>query len=392
MAKWFAGICLCCALAGAWAQGTDAARANELYQAGRKVDALPLYEQLAQQNPNEMLYQERLADCLGAESAQLTDPAQVKAVLTRMRDAAQRAVALGDKARFIHDMATTDPNKPVYAGMTSPGLDLLREAEKAYTAGDFTLAMQKYTAAYEADPHLYEAALFAGDTAYVQQDLPTAAMWFERAIAINPDRETAYRYWGDAILKYGNDPDAAKEKFIAALIAEPYRQITWQGIENWAARTHGTLSSPKIDRPAGPVRDPKNPKNVTINMNPDAGDKAGAIWMAYQMERALWINEKFAKEFPGETYRHSLHEEDSALTAALTVARELKTPPEQLDESLRNLVDLQQAGMLDCWILINGADEGIAQDYAAYRKDHRQLLHDYLARYVIHGGVAPSQH
>lgn len=392
MAKWFAGICLCCALAGAWAQGTDAARANELYQAGRKVDALPFYEQLAQQNPNEMLYQERLADCLGAESAQLTDPAQVKAVLTRMRDAAQRAVALGDKARFIHDMATTDPNKPVYAGMTSPGLDLLREAEKAYTAGDFTLAMQKYTAAYGADPHLYEAALFAGDTAYVQQDLPTAAMWFERAIAINPDRETAYRYWGDAILKYGNDPDAAKEKFIAALIAEPYRQITWQGIENWAARTHGTLSSPKIDRPAGPVRDPKNPKNVTINMNPDAGDKAGAIWMAYQMERALWINEKFAKEFPGETYRHSLHEEDSALTAALTVARELKTPPEQLDESLRNLVDLQQAGMLDCWILINGADEGIAQDYAAYRKDHRQLLHDYLARYVIHGGVAPSQH
>jgi hypothetical protein len=29
--------------------------------------------------------------------------------------------------------------------------------------------------------------------------------------------------------------------------------------------------------------------------------------------------------------------------------------------------------------LFNGADQGIAQDYDAYRRQHRQLLHDYLA-------------
>jgi hypothetical protein len=59
---------------------------------------------------------------------------------------------------------------------------------------------------------------------------------------------------------------------------------------------------------------------------------------------------------------------------------------DKLDESLRNLVELVNAGMLDCWILINGADNGIAQDYDAYLKTHRQLLHDYLARFVVHGG------
>jgi len=119
-------------------------------------------------------------------------------------------------------MANLDPEQPLYAGIISPAKALLTEAEKAYTAGDFPTAMAKYTAAAEADPHLYEAPLYAGDTAYVQKDLNTAAPWFARAIGIDPNRETAYRYWGDAILKLGNDPAAAREKFIDAIVAEPY--------------------------------------------------------------------------------------------------------------------------------------------------------------------------
>ena len=66
----------------------------------KRPDALPLYEDLTKRHPNEMLYWERLADCLGAEAAQLSDPAQVKAVRTRERDAAKRAVALGDNSNL----------------------------------------------------------------------------------------------------------------------------------------------------------------------------------------------------------------------------------------------------------------------------------------------------
>jgi hypothetical protein len=42
--------------------------------------------------------------------------------------------------------------------------------------------------------------------------------------------------------------------------------------------------------------------------------------------------------------------------------------------------------MLDCWILISGGDDGIAQDYVAYRNEHRQLMHDYLDRFLVHAG------
>jgi hypothetical protein len=109
------------------------------------------------------------------------------------------------------------------------------------------------------------------------------------------------------------------------------------------------------------------------------------------VKRATFRGDDFKKDFPDEKeYRHSLREEDEALGMVVTVLKERKLKPSQLDESLRNLVALSDAGMLDCWIVLNAADQGIAQDYPAYRKEHRQLLHDYMARFVVHGGVTPA--
>ena len=149
--------------------------------------------------------------------------------------------------------------------------------------------------------------------------------------------------------------------------------------------------APKIDLPAAPVEDPKNPKNITINIDPTATDDkqhpGGSAWMIYPMVRASYRGDLFKKDFPDEKqYRHSLKEEDAALSLVATTVKEKKIAPDKLDESLRNLVELNDAGMLDCWILISAADHGIAQDYPAYRNGHRQLLHDYLERFVIHGG------
>jgi tetratricopeptide (TPR) repeat protein len=401
MRRWIAGISLCLALAGlaaglVSAQNDEAARANALYTAGKRLDALPLYENLAKAHPKEQLYFERLADCLGAKAAQLSDPAEIKAVRIRERDAAKRAVELGDTAVFVQSMANLDPDQPLYAGITSPGKALLAEAEKAYTAGDFPLAMAKYTAAAEADPKLYEAPLYAGDTAYVQKDLKTAAKWFARAIAVDPNRETAYRYWGDAILKFGDDPLAAKAKFIDAIVAEPYSKFAWQGLRQWAQIEKAVLLAPKIERPEAPAVDPKNPKNVNVPIDIGATDDkthpGASAWMLYSLMRASYRGGMFQKDYPNEkAYRHTLKEEDMALTMVATGIKEKKIAAEKLDESLRNLVELNDAGMLDCWILISGSDDGIAQDYEAYRKQHRQLLRDYLDRFVVHGGMNPVQ-
>ena len=398
MRKWIAGVLVCLAVGAATvgAQEDEAAKANALFKAGKRPEALPLYEDLAKSFPNEQLYAERLADCLGAQAVQLTDPAAIKAVRIRERDAAKRAVELGDTTEYIRQMANINPDEPLYATIASPGKALLAEAEKAYTAGDFNLAMQKYAAAADADPRLYEAPLFAGDTAYVQKDLPTATKWFARAIAIDPNRETAYRYWGDAIMKYSGDPYSAKDKFIDAIVAEPYSRYAWQGITQWAEIEKAVVLAPRIDRPAGPTVDPKKSNAINIMIDPDRTDDkkhpGASAWVMYPMIRASYMGDEFKKKYPNEKeYRHTLMEENAALSGVVEGINNQNVKKDKLDESLRNLVELNDAGMLDCWILINGADQGIAQDYAAYRNDHRQLLHDYLDKFVVHGGVNPAQ-
>ena len=400
MRKWIAGVCLCAAIAcPVWAGQTtvnEVGQANELYKAGKKLEALPLYEDLAKTYPDEMIYQERLASCLDAEAEQTNDAAQKKALLTRMRDTARRAVQLGDKANFVQDMANFDVDAPNTFAQGSSAEALMREAEKAFAAGDYPTAEAKYVAAAAADPHLYVAALYAGDAAYAQHDLPTAAQWFAKAIAIDPDRETAHRYWGDAILRYGNDAEAAKNKFIDAIVAEPYNNYSWQGLQQWAVRQKAVLMAPKIERPAAPQVDAKNPNttNITIDFNSldQKKNPGGFAWMMYSMIRGTYRGDTFKKNFPDEKeYRHTLKEEDAALTAVATTVEEKKIKRDKLDESLRNLLEVYDAGMLDCWILINGADQGITRDYPAYRDAHRQLLHDYLARFVVHGGVNAAQ-
>jgi len=398
------GLAVLSLAAASFAQDDEAARANALYLTLRLPEALPLYEDLAKMHPDQSLYFRRLAECLDAEAVQLSDPAQIKAVRTRERDAARRAVELGETTEYVRMMANLDPDQPIYANIHGSGKALLMEGDKAFGAGDFPTAMAKYTAAAEADPQLYEAALYAGDTARQQRDLKTAALWFARAIAIDPDRETAYRYWGNSIVTLSGDPMAAKGKFIDAIVAEPYNRLAWQGIRQWAEIEKVVILAPKIDRPEGPKVDPKNPNTTEIQINIGSLDEkknpGGFAWMMYSMIRASYHGDLFKQNFPDEKeYRHTLKEEDAALSiVASTVEGKVatnmkgkKTKPEKLDESLRNLVELNDAGMLDCWILISGADQGIAQDYDAYRKQHRQLLHDYLSRFVVHGGINPTQ-
>ena len=394
MRQWMAGLCLCAAMA--WAQEDDAARANALWNAGKHIEALPLYEQLAKAHPEQWLYQERLAVALGNRAMQEADADKIRGLLTRAKDAAQQAVKDNSPDIFVQNTANMDIDAEVASLAVTPGSPraLFIEGEKLFSKGDYAGAMEKYADAAAADPKMYEAALYAGDAAFANQDLTNAGMWFAKAIAIDPNRETAYRYWGDAILKLGFDSYSAKTKHIDAIVAEPYNRLSWQGIQNWARIEKAIVSAPKIVRPAGPKVDPKNPNNLNItidsSLTDDKKNPGASAWVMYSLARAAY-RDQFKKEFPDEKeYRHTLKEESMALHAVAEGIANQKIPPDKLDESLRNIVELDKAGMLDGWILISGADQGIAQDYAAYRKDHWKLLHDYIDRFVVHGGGNPS--
>jgi hypothetical protein len=55
----------------------------------------------------------------------------------------------------------------------------------------------------------------------------------------------------------------------------------------------------------------------------------------------------------------------------------------KLDPALLQLIQIDQKGLLEPFVLLNRADPGIAKDYPAYRADHRDKLFQYMDEYVL---------
>jgi len=359
-------------------------QAEALYQQQNFLGALPLFEDLHQQRPESNVFRERLAMTLLAKAG---TEAQADATVTRerARKLLLDAKAAGDDSNLVQILleklsapATASSDKP-----KSPGAEALAKAENAFSSGDLNGALVFYKQAAEADPTMYEAPLFAGDAEYKLKHYDEAGTWYAKAIGIDPNRETAYRYWGDTLMHKG-DRKAAQSKFIDAVVAEPYSKAPWIGLKQWAEANHLQLASPPITLPKQPMPDAKGNVNVTIDSSTVGSPTSGA-WLIYSMSPSVWRSTEFKKHYPDETaYRHSLAEEAESLRSVISVVKEQKIPEDRLDSTLKSLIALDKDGMLECWILLNHADQGIAQDYAAYRATHRDLLHAYMDKYVVH--------
>jgi hypothetical protein len=178
------------------------------------------------------------------------------------------------------------------------------------------------------------------------------------------------------------------------VIAEPYNQIAWSGLVQWAHKHKAILQAPEIQRPAAPTADPANSKSAGVTISPDHSgkdDPAGSAWMAYSLTRAAWRSSTFAKTYPEtKEYRHTLQEETEALHAVAVAVKEQKIPEEKLDSSIDAVVELDNAGMLEPWVLITGADGAISRDYRSYREAHRDLLKKYIEDYIIREKAAKA--
>jgi len=129
-------------------------------------------------------------------------------------------------------------------------------------------------------------------------------------------------------------------------------------------------------------------KNGGINITVDSSrkdDPEMPAKLVYSMNSALWQGEKFKKTFPNEeTYRHSLAEEMDGIHTMLSVIKEGKIAPDKLSASTKLLLELDSKGMLECWILLDNPDQGVAQDYVAYRDGHKELMAKYIVEYDVH--------
>jgi tetratricopeptide (TPR) repeat protein len=365
----------------------DRKAAFDLFDQNNYEDALPLLEQVTATYPNDPAVWEHLGFCLNAHAVSLKDPEARRQTRLRARQAFLRAKALGDNSNLLQTSLEGIPEDGGDAPYSDKKEidDAMRSAETAFGKGDLTRALAGYAEVLKLDPRNYQAELFSGDACFKLKDYETSFKWFASAVAIDPEQEIAYRYWGDALYAAGKSKEA-REKFIEAIVASPYERRAWVGLTQWADRTGVKLTQPNIQSPNS-LSSNGSTTNITIDAS-TLGKKDGSeSWMVYEIARA-GFQLKFHDHFPNETeYRHSLAEESDALgLVAGTLTQNIdskKIKSADLTPALAILLKIKSEGLLEPYILISAADQGIASDYAAYRKDHRDKLFQYMDEYVV---------
>lgn len=366
----------------------DRQRALDLYHTGKYVEAMMLLEKVSADHPADVAVKEGLAFSVMAYAATLNDPDRRKKARVRARRLALEAKQLGDTGNLLEMLLDLpeDGSEPSFSGRKEVD-EVMKAAEAHFSRGDLDQARDGYLHALLLEPTNYEATLFMGDTYFKQHQQASAGEWFARAVEINPHRETAFRYWGDSLSTAGKSAEA-REKYIRAVIAEPYNQHSWVGLNQWAERTKVTLHWVRLEDKSGV--DAKDDQHINITL--DSGslkkhDPTGSAWLMYAMNRALWHGDKFKKEFPNEPkYRRTMREEADCLhwmADVLINRKDFEKHKKDLDPALLDLVQIDKAGFLEPFVLLNRADNEIAQDYGPYRDAHPDVVYRYFDEFVV---------
>lgn len=365
---------------------------TELMKQYEYVQALPLLEKIVVLEPSDAEMHMYLGFALLAKTNAPASEDEKRPMRIRARAEFTKAKELGDKHPVVDAMIHSVP--PDGAESKLPDFttnqeahSLMDQAEVFFAEGKLDEALTNYQKALSLDPKLYEAALFSGDVYAQREDWSQAEVWYQKAIAINPTKERAYRYSATPWMKQRKF-EVARDRYIEAYITEPYSKFSQAGLSQWANITKTKLGHPAIEIPGNVKVDENGSVNMTLDPATLLGGKSDGsfAWVVYGGTRALWHKQRFAEVFPDEKrYRHSLNEETDALHSVVKAAAGDKKV-QKLSFSLAKLKELDDRGLLEAYILLAKADEGIAEDYPRYLAQNRDKLRRYVVEYVLTNG------
>lgn len=373
-------------------------QALRLFNQDKRLEALPLLEELAQKNPEDEDVAVALAASLVSHAATLTDKQAAASERLRARSLLQKIGSNNTLAKNLLQLLGEIPDGVTTQFSENAAVEqAMRAGEAAFSRRDYDEAIKNYSTALELEPKNYAAVLFIGNTFFRKDDFAKAGEWYEKAIQLDPNIETAYRYYADMLGRKGNMVQA-RSMLIHAAVAEPYNRMVWRDLMTWAAlndtrinfRYAGVSPDPAPLKPPDPKAPKKGEPLFDVKLFQQRPKDLSDAWRAYQSIRADWKEGgKFKQHFPQEAgYRHSLAEETEALTAEVKVLEKLRGDIETAelvteDQSAAFLLKLHQAGVLAPYVLFRLGDEGIAKDYDAYRAKNRDKLEEYMDKFVV---------
>lgn len=359
-------------------------KAMALFSEGKRLEALPLLEELAQRDPEDSEVLVALAASLVEHAAILTDQGAAAKERFRARDLLEKAWGLGNTSPLEENLRQLLGELPANGAIKFSDNQAVEQAmiagEAAFARRDFDEALKDYAKALQLEPANYSAALFTANTYDKDNDFAKAGEWYERAMRLGPNIETAYRYYADMLAKQG-DMAKARSMLVHAAVAEPYNKIVWREIRAWASINKTVFNIVYVGIPLPPPK-----------ADPAASGKENfsSAWRTYYSVKSAWKKGgRFQKRFPEEAeYRHSLPEESEALTAAAEFLVKFKNDKKNAELVTSNptadlLLKLYEADLLDAYVLFSLGDDGIVKDYVAYRAKNRHKLEAYLDKFVM---------
>jgi tetratricopeptide (TPR) repeat protein len=360
-------------------------KAAALFDQGKRLEALPLLEDLVRKNPNDNELLVELAATLVDHALTLTDQDAAAKERFRAKDLVQKAWELGNTSPLSENLRQLLGELPANGAIKfsdNPAVEkIMLAGESAFSRRDFDEALKSYAKAVELEPTNYSATLFTANTYDRKNEVAKAAEWYQRAIKLNPNIETAYRYYADMLAKEG-DMSKARTMLILAAVAEPYNKIVWREIRAWAIINNTAFNIVYVGVPLPPKDDPSPAAKQSQDIS--------SAWQAYYSVREDWQKGgRFQKQFLKEAeYRHSLPEESEALTAAAKVLEKFEEDKKDRELVTGNpvaglLLKLYEARLIEPYVLFSLGDDGIAKDYIAYRAKNRVKLEGYMDEFVI---------
>lgn len=388
----------------------------KLFEQKRYGEAVPYLERLVKANPNSSNLQFLYGSALLIKSGEISDKTESRRMQLQARKALVKAKELGFKDKDIDKIIALIPsdeedkdettilgseNETVTFSSNKDAQEYMVRGETFFVQKQYEKAFEMYEKALKKDSELYEAALFSGDAflqigkgfesnpAKQKEHFDKAETWYQKAIIINPNRETAYRYSATPLM-LTKQYDKARDRYIEAYITEPYNERALGGLKQWAEVTGAEIGHPIIEIPADVTSSGDGNTKITLGMS-DKEDDGSIAWTAYALNRATWqtgkdgLSDKFKNAYPNEkNYRRSLAEEFDAMRSAVAVVKE--KPVKKLNSALATLVKLHDDGMLESYILLAVRDEEIARDQPTYIKQNREKMRRYVIKYVVGNG------
>ena len=143
-------------------------KAENFFLQGKRLEALPLLEELVKTNPKDDAMLVALAACLVDHAATLSDQESAGKERLRARDLLDNAWDLGNTSTLAMNLSQLLRQLPESGAIKfsdNPQVEqAMRAGEAAFSRRDFDEALQNYSNALKLEPNNYSAALFTANT------------------------------------------------------------------------------------------------------------------------------------------------------------------------------------------------------------------------------------